>query len=262
MLELIELFPFSASLSLSFAEICLLTNARRVASVRAETYCNLFSLSVQHFNSVLDQYPLMRQTMETIATERLNKIGKNPNLVPHRHDVDHLRAVNELLLSAQSPDTPSDNEDLTPGANPNETKRLLPRPKSDNCFRFNLVNDLANLIQANQATQYSNQASLQPPSANLIVQQQQRLDLINAASRSPAPLTTSRTASHSATNQSASQTTNQMANLLTSETDENAANERRSGDRLSSNVSYERRRSSRLNEANKIVEETAEQQKG
>ena len=38
-----------------FGEICLLTNARRVASVRAETYCNVFSLSVNHFNAVLDQ---------------------------------------------------------------------------------------------------------------------------------------------------------------------------------------------------------------
>lgn len=53
-----------------FGEICLLTNARRVASVRAETYCNLFSLSVDHFNCVLDQYPLMRKTMETVAAER------------------------------------------------------------------------------------------------------------------------------------------------------------------------------------------------
>lgn len=85
-----------------FGEICLLTNARRVASVRAETYCNLFSLSVEHFNAVLDQYPLMRRTMESVAAERfvqqnrrifvkltpgsfrLNKIGKNPKLVSHR----------------------------------------------------------------------------------------------------------------------------------------------------------------------------------
>lgn len=66
--------PFQVATSLSdgsyFGEICLLTNARRVASVRAETYCNLFSLSVDHFNSVLDQYPLMRKTMETVAAER------------------------------------------------------------------------------------------------------------------------------------------------------------------------------------------------
>ena len=41
-----------------FGEICLLTNARRVASVRAETYCNVFSLSVDHFNAVLEQYPV------------------------------------------------------------------------------------------------------------------------------------------------------------------------------------------------------------
>ncbi|XP_058814391.1 potassium voltage-gated channel subfamily H member 2 isoform X3 [Topomyia yanbarensis] len=32
-----------------FGEICLLTKARRVASVRTETYCNSFSLSVDHF---------------------------------------------------------------------------------------------------------------------------------------------------------------------------------------------------------------------
>ncbi|KFB53089.1 AGAP002150-PB-like protein [Anopheles sinensis] len=69
-----------------FGEICLLTNARRVASVRAETYCNLFSLSVDHFNAVLDQYPLMRKTMETVAAERLNKIGKNPNIMAQKEE--------------------------------------------------------------------------------------------------------------------------------------------------------------------------------
>ena len=41
-----------------FGEICLLTNARRVASVRSETYCNLYSLSVNQFNAVLDMYPV------------------------------------------------------------------------------------------------------------------------------------------------------------------------------------------------------------
>ncbi|KAG7273191.1 hypothetical protein CRUP_019318 [Coryphaenoides rupestris] len=33
-----------------FGEICLLTRGRRTASVRAETYCRLYSLSVDHFN--------------------------------------------------------------------------------------------------------------------------------------------------------------------------------------------------------------------
>ena len=53
-----------------FGEICLLTNARRVASVRAETYCNLFSLHADHFNTVLESYPFMRRTMESVAAER------------------------------------------------------------------------------------------------------------------------------------------------------------------------------------------------
>lgn len=102
-----------------FGEICLLTNARRVASVRAETYCNLFSLSVDHFNAVLDQYPLMRKTMETVAAERynklalclslsiptdtelilscrLNKIGKNPNIMAQKDETDENHDSNTI----------------------------------------------------------------------------------------------------------------------------------------------------------------------
>ncbi|XP_059350923.1 potassium/sodium hyperpolarization-activated cyclic nucleotide-gated channel 3-like [Daphnia carinata] len=81
-----------------FGEICLLTNARRVASVRAETYCNLFSLSVEHFNAVLDQYPLMRRTLESVAAERLNKIGKNPTMVSNREDLQSdCKTVNAIV---------------------------------------------------------------------------------------------------------------------------------------------------------------------
>jgi len=58
-------------------EICLLTNDRRTASVKAETYCNLYSLSVQHFDAVLRHYPAMRRTMAAIAAERLNKLGRD-----------------------------------------------------------------------------------------------------------------------------------------------------------------------------------------
>ncbi|KAM7285892.1 potassium/sodium hyperpolarization-activated cyclic nucleotide-gated channel 2 [Ixodes scapularis] len=60
-----------------FGEMCLLTNQRNVASVRAETYCNLFSLSVEHFTAVLAAYPLMQRTLECTASERLNKIDEN-----------------------------------------------------------------------------------------------------------------------------------------------------------------------------------------
>lgn len=73
-------------------EICLLTNARRVASVRAVTYVNLFSLSVEHFRSVLEHYPLMRRTMESVAAERLHKIGKNPSIVSQRAELQ-VRAI-------------------------------------------------------------------------------------------------------------------------------------------------------------------------
>ena len=86
-------------LFLSLPEICLLTNAKRVASVRAETYCNLFSLSVEHFNAVLEHYPVMRRTMESVAAERLNKIGKNPSIVSNRAELEEdINTVNELIM--------------------------------------------------------------------------------------------------------------------------------------------------------------------
>ncbi|XP_069506184.1 potassium/sodium hyperpolarization-activated cyclic nucleotide-gated channel 3 isoform X2 [Ambystoma mexicanum] len=58
-----------------FGEICLLTRGRRTASVRADTYCRLYSLSVDNFNEVLEEYPMMRRAFETVAMDRLDRIG-------------------------------------------------------------------------------------------------------------------------------------------------------------------------------------------
>lgn len=130
-----------------FGEICLLTNARRVASVRAETYCNLFSLSVDHFNAVLDQYPLMRRTMESVAAERLNKIGKNPNLVTHKEEDlgSESKTINAVVnaLAAEA-DHVNGSDESVARINVSDRslhelgrtlKRLtLPRPKSENNF--------------------------------------------------------------------------------------------------------------------------------
>ncbi|XP_050101548.1 uncharacterized protein LOC126581731 isoform X4 [Anopheles aquasalis] len=129
-----------------FGEICLLTNARRVASVRAETYCNLFSLSVDHFNAVLDQYPLMRKTMETVAAERLNKIGKNPNIMAQKEESESgntetnqiSAVVNALSAEADNVDNLSDgNGSMKKGTSQSSLNELgqtlkmsLPRPKS------------------------------------------------------------------------------------------------------------------------------------
>lgn len=64
--------PFSL---LPHSEICLLTRGRRTASVRADTYCRLYSLSVDSFNEVLEEHPMMRRAFETVAVDRLDRIG-------------------------------------------------------------------------------------------------------------------------------------------------------------------------------------------
>uniref|UniRef100_A0A3P9BU25 Hyperpolarization activated cyclic nucleotide gated potassium and sodium channel 2 n=1 Tax=Maylandia zebra TaxID=106582 RepID=A0A3P9BU25_9CICH len=65
-----------------FGEICLLTRGRRTASVRADTYCRLYSLSVDNFNEVLEEYPMMRRAFETVAIDRLDRIGKKTAIIP------------------------------------------------------------------------------------------------------------------------------------------------------------------------------------
>uniref|UniRef100_A0AAV2IRL8 Cyclic nucleotide-binding domain-containing protein n=1 Tax=Knipowitschia caucasica TaxID=637954 RepID=A0AAV2IRL8_KNICA len=69
-------------------EICLLTKGRRTASVRADTYCRLFSLSVDHFNEVLEEYPMMRRAFETVAIDRLDRIGKKNSLLLQKFQKD------------------------------------------------------------------------------------------------------------------------------------------------------------------------------
>ncbi|KAG8001395.1 Potassium/sodium hyperpolarization-activated cyclic nucleotide-gated channel 4 [Nibea albiflora] len=71
-----------------FGEICLLTRGRRTASVRADTYCRLYSLSVDNFNEVLEEYPMMRRAFETVALDRLDRIGKKKNSIL-QHKVQH-----------------------------------------------------------------------------------------------------------------------------------------------------------------------------
>lgn len=44
--------------------------------MRADTYCRLYSLSVDNFNEVLEEYPMMRRAFETVAIDRLDRIGK------------------------------------------------------------------------------------------------------------------------------------------------------------------------------------------
>ncbi|KAG5270394.1 hypothetical protein AALO_G00192120 [Alosa alosa] len=74
---------------MSDTEICLLTRGRRTASVRADTYCRLYSLSVDNFNEVLEEYPMMRRAFETVALDRLDRIGKKNSVLQHKvqHDL-------------------------------------------------------------------------------------------------------------------------------------------------------------------------------
>lgn len=65
---------FLEKLSRLRAEICLLMKCKRVASVKAVTVCDLYSLSRDDFELVLEEFPHMRTFMETVAKQRLAMI--------------------------------------------------------------------------------------------------------------------------------------------------------------------------------------------
>ena len=65
----------------SVAEIALLFDERRVASVIASEISDIFCLTRDDFNSVLSDYPKMRKNMERVARERLAEISKSSHAV-------------------------------------------------------------------------------------------------------------------------------------------------------------------------------------
>ncbi|KAF7258585.1 hypothetical protein EG68_04037 [Paragonimus skrjabini miyazakii] len=93
-----------------FGEICLLTNARRVATVQAETYCTLYSLDQKNFYEVLENYPEMRYSMEKVAAERLHNIGRRPSIVKQHSenddpDEEQVQKIAEQILEHQVSNT-------------------------------------------------------------------------------------------------------------------------------------------------------------
>nr|XP_033781315.1 potassium/sodium hyperpolarization-activated cyclic nucleotide-gated channel 3 [Geotrypetes seraphini] len=81
-----------------FGEICLLTRGRRTASVRADTYCRLYSLSVDNFNEVLEEYPMMRRAFETVAMDRLDRIGKKNSILLRKRKENSTGSVNNEIV--------------------------------------------------------------------------------------------------------------------------------------------------------------------
>lgn len=57
---------------------------KRVASVKAVTVCDLYSLSRDDFELVLEEFPHMRTFMETVAKQRLAMI--KDTLIPSQAD--------------------------------------------------------------------------------------------------------------------------------------------------------------------------------
>jgi len=50
------------------------------------------------FHSVLEHYPVMRRTLESVAAQRLNKIGKNLVVSTREDFEDDINTVSEIIM--------------------------------------------------------------------------------------------------------------------------------------------------------------------
>ena len=138
---------------LCISEICLLTNAKRTASVRAATYVNLYSLSVEHFKDVLERYPVMRRTMESVAAERLTKIGKNPSIVSSRADLDEdQKLLNEIVMESTPVVTSASEDDENSDDSSGSSKSAKPKKK----FKFDFGAKLQKITEERKSRSREN----------------------------------------------------------------------------------------------------------
>jgi len=69
--------------------------------VRSISYCNFFSLSDVHFNKILESYPVMRRTLETIAARRLQSLGENPTILTSRESLlEDIQGIYTIITDA------------------------------------------------------------------------------------------------------------------------------------------------------------------
>jgi hypothetical protein len=84
----------------------------------------LYSLQVEHFNEVLEQYPMMRRTLESVAAERLHILGKNPNIISNRQDLKRdQEALKDIVAQATPNPSRSSSENDLPSVSNAKTKR-------------------------------------------------------------------------------------------------------------------------------------------
>lgn len=73
----------------------------------------------------------MRRTMESVAAERLNKIGKDPSILSNREDLEaDISMVNELIMRATPlPSSGSEDSDAATGNDDETTGSKKDKPK-------------------------------------------------------------------------------------------------------------------------------------
>ncbi|XP_018428058.1 PREDICTED: potassium/sodium hyperpolarization-activated cyclic nucleotide-gated channel 1-like [Nanorana parkeri] len=157
-----------------FGEICLLTKGRRTASVRAETYCRLYSLSVENFNEVLEEYPMMRRAFETVAIDRLDRIGKKNSILQQRFQKELNTGIfnnqeSEILNQIVKQDremiegAPSVSYQQLPALNSSTSSSLRMRTQSPPVYTANSLSH-GNLQSPTPSPQTPQQAAMFSPS--------------------------------------------------------------------------------------------------
>jgi CRP-like cAMP-binding protein len=81
-----------------FGEICLLTDERRSATVKALTPCDLCTLKKRDFLELMEEYPDVESMFQSVALARLSMIGKNRSSItfPSKIRTDRTKSITSL----------------------------------------------------------------------------------------------------------------------------------------------------------------------
>eukprot|EP00126_Sphaerothecum_destruens_P005464 Sdes_comp18791_c0_seq2m9197 len=100
-----------------FGEISLLFSCPRTASIRAATHCDLFVLSKNSFETVLEYYPQIRDKIKNIAQERLKQEISEKEA--------KARKIQEAAQAAMQQDAEAKNQNPNSNSNSKDNEKVV-----------------------------------------------------------------------------------------------------------------------------------------
>lgn len=87
-----------------------MTKSKRSTTVKAIAYSHLYSLSIDHFEKLLDNRIVMKQTLQTVAAERLKQLKNDSKLLSNEEELRQDQTVFKTFFRDVAPNTSEESQ--------------------------------------------------------------------------------------------------------------------------------------------------------